>query len=251
MVVILLGPPGVGKGTQAVRLAEEVGAAHVSTGDLLRAARREGTELGRKAQGFMDRGELVPDGLILDLVREHLASLQEGMPVLFDGFPRTEDQANGLDDLLKELGRSVDAVVLFEADDEVLVKRLSGRRSCPEDGSVYNVYFNPPETEGVCDRCGTALVHRKDDNAETVSRRLEVYQEETAPLIAFYAEHDAPLERIGADRDVDEIYADFQRIVDRRAPLPTVGDGGAEAGQGESAHDSDSEADVGTAEGRV
>ena len=225
MVVILLGPPGVGKGTQAIRLAEEMGAAHVSTGDLLRSARREGTELGRKAQGFMDRGELVPDDLILDLVREHLASLEEGTPVLFDGFPRTEDQANGLDDLLGELDRKVDAVVLFEADDEVLVKRLSGRRSCPEDGSVYNVYFNPPETEGVCDRCGTALVHRKDDNAETVARRLQVYQEETAPLIAFYSEHDAPLERIGADRAVDEVYEDFQRTVCARSDGDSEGEG--------------------------
>ncbi|NNF14544.1 MAG: adenylate kinase [Gemmatimonadetes bacterium] len=213
MVVILLGPPGVGKGTQAVRLAEELSAAHVSTGDLLRAARREGTDLGRKAQGFMDRGELVPDGLILDLVREHLSSFDVGTPVLFDGFPRTEDQATGLDELLDEMGRSVDLVVLFEADDEVLVKRLSGRRSCPEDGSVYNVYFNPPETEGVCDRCGTDLVHRKDDNAETVARRLQVYQDETAPLIAFYGEHDAPLERIEADREVDDVFADFRRTV--------------------------------------
>lgn len=224
MVVILLGPPGVGKGTQAVRLAEERGAAHVSTGDLLRAARREGTELGRKAQGFMDRGELVPDGLILDLVREHLADLEDDTAVLFDGFPRTEEQATGLDELLDELDRSVDVVVLFQADDEVLVKRLSGRRSCPEDGSVYNVYYNPPETEGICDRCGTALVHRKDDNAETVTRRLQVYQDETAPLIAFYAKHDAPLERIDADREVDEVYADFQEAVSRRAGAPAAGD---------------------------
>lgn len=216
MVVILLGPPGVGKGTQAVRLAEERGAAHVSTGDLLRAARRDGTELGRKAQGYMDRGELVPDGLILDLVREHLDGLARDIPVLFDGFPRTEDQATGLDELLDELGREVDAVILFEADDEVLVKRLSGRRSCPEDGSVYNIYFNPPETEGVCDRCGATLVHRKDDNAETVSRRLQVYQDETAPLVAFYAEHSAPLERIKADRDVDAVYEDFREAVSRR-----------------------------------
>lgn len=216
MVVILLGPPGVGKGTQAVRLAEERGVAHVSTGDLLRAARREGTELGKKAQGYMDRGELVPDDLILDLVREHLAGLADDTDVLFDGFPRTDDQATGLDELLDELGRSVDLVVLFDAPDEVLVKRLSGRRSCPEDGSVYNVYYNPPAEAGVCDRCGTELVQRKDDEAETVTRRLQVYQEETAPLIAFYAKHDAPLERIAADREVDDVYADFRDAVRER-----------------------------------
>lgn len=217
MVIVLLGPPGVGKGTQAVRLAEDRGAAHVSTGDLLRAARREGTELGRKAQGYMDRGELVPDDLILDLVREHLDGLDDDTDVLFDGFPRTEEQGTGLDGLLDELGRSVDLVVLFEAPDEVLVKRLSGRRSCPRDGKVYNVYYNPPETEGVCDRCGGELVHRKDDTAETVTRRLQVYEDETAPLIAFYAAHAAPLERIAADREVDEIYADFAEAVDARA----------------------------------
>ncbi len=217
MVVVLLGPPGVGKGTQAVRLAEELGAAHVSTGDLLRAARREGTELGRTAQGYMDRGELVPDEVILDLVREHLAGLDVGVDVVFDGFPRTEEQATGLDRTLEALGRAVDLVVLFEAPDDVLVKRLSGRRSCPEDGSVYNVYFNPPQREGVCDWCGSELVHRSDDEPETVKRRLQVYQEQTAPLIAFYEEHDAPLERIGADREIDEVYEDFESAVRRLA----------------------------------
>jgi adenylate kinase len=223
MVVVLLGPPGVGKGTQAVRLAEDRGAAHVSTGDLLRAARREGTELGTEAQGYMDRGELVPDDLMLDLVREHLAGLGDDTDILMDGFPRTEEQATGLDRVLEDLGRTVDLVVLFEAPDEVLVKRLSGRRSCPVDGSVYNVYYNPPEREGVCDRCGAELVHRKDDSAETVTRRLQVYQDETAPLIAFYERHDAALERIAADRDVDAIYTDFQGVVDEHAGSAGVG----------------------------
>lgn len=213
MVVVLLGPPGVGKGTQAVRLAGELGAEHVSTGDLLRAARREGTALGKTAQGYMDRGELVPDDVILDLVREHLSGFDPATPVLFDGFPRTEEQATGLDELLDELDRSVDLVVLFEAPDGVLVKRLSGRRSCPQCGTVYNVYYSAPSEEGVCDRCGADLVHRKDDDADTVTRRLQVYQEETAPLIAFYAGHDAPLERIAADRGVDAIFEDFEAAV--------------------------------------
>ncbi len=213
MVVVLLGPPGVGKGTQAVRLVDELRAAHVSTGDLLRAARREGTELGRLAQGFMDRGELVPDGLILDLVREHLAGIDGGTDVLFDGFPRTTDQADGLDEVLAAAGRKVDAVVLFEAPDETLVRRLSGRRSCPECGAVYNVFFGPSAAEGMCDRCGATLVHRKDDAPETVERRLQVYLEQTAPLVAHYQVHSAELTRIGADRDVEEVYADFHRAV--------------------------------------
>jgi len=214
MVVILLGPPGVGKGTQAVRLAEEVYAAHVSTGDLLRAARRDGTALGAKAQGFMDVGELVPDDLILDLVREHLKGIAPETTVLFDGFPRTTAQATGLRGVLTEAGRQVNGVVLFVAPDETLVKRLSGRRSCPDCGAVYNVFFNPPGTEDTCDRCGGALVHRADDAPDTVSRRLEVYREQTAPLVSFYEADQAPLERVPADRAVDEVYADFRAVVE-------------------------------------
>ena len=213
MVIILLGPPGVGKGTQAVRLVDELGAAHVSTGDLLRAARREGTELGQAAQGYMDRGELVPDDLILDLVRDHLEGIEPGRNVLFDGFPRTTEQANGLDVTLESIGKSVDAVVLFEAPDETLIKRLSGRRSCPDCGAVYNVYFSAPSVEGICDRCGGTLVHRADDEPETVKRRLQVYLDQTAPLIDFYEAHAAPLTRVRADRSVEEIYADFRAAV--------------------------------------
>lgn len=215
MVVVLLGPPGVGKGTQAVRLVDELGAEHVSTGDLLRAARREGTELGKAAQGFMDRGELVPDDLILDLVREHLGGISPETDVLFDGFPRTTEQATGLDRTLEELGRQVDQVVLFEAPDETLIKRLSGRRSCPDCGAVYNSFFNPPTVEGTCDRCDGVLVHRVDDEPETVKRRLEVYLELTAPLVAFYDGHRAPMARVRADREVDEIYGDFRGVVGR------------------------------------
>lgn len=213
MVVILLGAPGVGKGTQAVRLADANGAVHVSTGDLLRAARREGTELGRKAQTFMDAGELVPDDLILGLVREHLDGLPDGTDILFDGFPRTIAQAQGLDAVLCESGLEVGVVVLFEAPDDVLVKRLSGRRSCPECGAVFNVHFDPPAVEGVCDRCGAQLVHRADDNPETVQRRLEVYEEQTAPLIQHYEGHDAEVVRLDADRSFDTVYEEFRQAV--------------------------------------
>jgi adenylate kinase len=212
LIVILLGPPGVGKGTQGVVLAEAVGARHVATGDLLRTARRDGTELGRKAQGFMDRGELVPDRLIVDLVREVLGTLAPGEGVVFDGFPRTVGQAEALDDALAEAGRRVDLVLALEADDEVLVKRLAGRRSCPQCQAVYNVHFTPPRKEGVCDKCGAALVHRPDDEAATVRRRLVVYREETAPLIAFYERGAAPVRRIDADRPVDEVQRRIREV---------------------------------------
>lgn len=213
MVVVLLGAPGVGKGTQAVRLVEEVGGVHVSTGDLLRAARRDGTELGRRAQRYMDAGELVPDRLILELVREHLADLPPEATVILDGFPRTIAQATGLEETLAGLGRGVDVVVLFEAPEEVLVRRLSGRRSCPACGAVYNVYYTPPASEGVCDRCGGTLVHRSDDEPETVRRRLQVYHEQTSPLIDYYRAHDARLETLGADRDVEDVFAEFRDVV--------------------------------------
>jgi adenylate kinase len=205
VVVILLGPPGVGKGTQGVVLAEAIGARHVATGDLLRAARRDGTELGRRAQGFMDRGELVPDQLIVDLVREVLGTLGPDEGVVFDGFPRTVPQAEALGGALAEVSRTVDAVLALEADDDVLVRRLAGRRSCPQCQAVYNVHFTPPHKEGVCDRCGATLVHRKDDDPATVRRRLMVYREETAPLIAFYEGGRAPVTRIDADRTVDDV----------------------------------------------
>jgi adenylate kinase len=227
-IVILLGPPGVGKGTQGVVLAQAAGARHVATGDLLRAARRDGTELGRKAQGFMDRGELVPDQLIVDLVREVLRALGPTQGVVFDGFPRTVAQAEALDGALAEEGRKVDTVLALEADDEVLVKRLSGRRSCPQCQAVYNVHFTPPRKEGVCDKCGAALVHRKDDEPATVRRRLDVYREETAPLIEFYDHGRAPVRRIDADRSVDDVQCSIRKAtID--APIDAPIDGKSDA----------------------
>jgi len=213
MVVILLGPPGVGKGTQAVRLADSVGWEHVSTGDLLRAARREGTELGQKAQSFMDAGELVPDSLILDLVREHLKGIAPEAGILFDGFPRTTAQAELLQGVLEGVGRRVDRVVVFEASDEELIRRLSGRRSCPDCGAVFNVHFSPPKAEGRCDRCGTALVHRADDKAETVKNRLKVYAAQTQPLIDWYRRTDSKVVPVGAEAAVDAVQAEFRKAV--------------------------------------
>jgi adenylate kinase len=205
MVVILLGPPGVGKGTQGVLLAEGCGLRHLSTGDLLRKHRKDGTPLGRQAQGYMDRGELVPDALVLEMVRDVLASLTPAEGVVFDGFPRTDAQARSLDDVLAASGRRVDRVVVLGADDEVIVERLGGRRSCPACGSVYNVFTNPPRQEGRCGRCGAALVHRPDDQPETIRKRLQVYREETAPLIRYYERSTATLLRVNGEGSPEEV----------------------------------------------
>jgi adenylate kinase len=205
MVVILLGPPGVGKGTQGALLAGELGWVRIATGDLLRNARREGTELGRKAQGYMDAGDLVPDDLIVALVKETLSGLDPETGVLLDGFPRTVPQARALERVLPEVERSVDAVILLEAPEDVLMKRISGRRSCPESGRVYNVYFDPPQEDGICDESGKPLVHREDDRPETVARRLQVYAELTEPLVDHYDESSAPVLRIPGDRGIDDV----------------------------------------------
>ena len=213
MVAVLLGPPGVGKGTQAARLADHIAAEHVSTGDLLRAARRDGTTLGKEAQDFMDAGEYVPDDLILAMVREHFSGMSADAHVLLDGFPRTTAQATGLDISLESIERQVDVVVVFEAPQETLLRRLSGRRNCSDCGAVYNTYSSPPAADSVCDRCNGALVHRADDEPDTVKRRLEVYQEQTAPLVSFYERHGARLERVVADRPADDVYRDFASVV--------------------------------------
>jgi adenylate kinase len=205
MVVILLGPPGVGKGTQGSLLERELGWVRIATGDLLREARRAGTELGVKAQGFMDAGELVPDDLIIALMKEALRPLRPDTGVLLDGFPRTAPQARALEAMLPEVGRKLDAVVLLEAPAEVLLKRISGRRSCPVSGRIYNVYFDPPRVEGVCDDSGLPLVHREDDRPDTVARRLRVYAELTEPLVAHYEESSVPLLRIAGDAALDDV----------------------------------------------
>lgn len=186
---------------------------HMATGDILRANRREGTALGREAQQYMDAGELVPDALIVAMVKEALAAMPGDGGVVFDGFPRTVPQAEALDLALDQLGRKVERVVVLEADDDVLVKRIAGRRSCPDCGSVFNVYANAPKQEGVCDKCGAALVHRPDDNPETVQNRLDVYKAQTEPLIRFYQGRDGVLARIPGEGGVDEIQQGIRAVL--------------------------------------
>ncbi len=205
MRLILLGPPGAGKGTQAKRLIERYGIPQISTGDILRAAVREGTELGKKAKQYMDAGQLVPDEVVIGIIRERLKEADCAKGFILDGFPRTVPQAEALKGVLSDLGQALDHVVSIEVPDEDLVERLTGRRTCRTCGAMYHVKFNPPKQEGVCDKCGGELYQRDDDREETIRARLKVYHDQTAPLVEFYTK-EGLLRRIDGVGSVDEIY---------------------------------------------
>jgi adenylate kinase len=184
--LILLGAPGAGKGTQAQRLATRFGIPQISTGDMLRAARREGTPLGKKAESFMNAGQLVPDEVVIGLVEERLQLADAKSGFILDGFPRTIAQAEALDGVLQKLGRARLKVIDVQVPEATLIERLGGRLSCPKDGASYHVKFTPPQKPGICDNCGTALVSRADDKPEAISQRLREYNEKTAPLAGYY-----------------------------------------------------------------
>ncbi|HET9439614.1 MAG TPA: adenylate kinase [Longimicrobiales bacterium] len=213
MNLVLFGPPGAGKGTQGTVLAETRGLMKISTGDILRDAVRAGTTLGLEAKKFMDAGELVPDSVILGLVREAIQDAGSGF--IMDGFPRTMAQAEGVDAMLTEMQKGVDAVIILDVPDEALVQRLSGRRSCPNCGAVYNVYFDKPKHDEKCDRCQSELVQRADDKRDTVVRRLDVYKQQTAPIIEYYQKRGANVQFVDGDRDIDAVQRDILRILDR------------------------------------
>jgi adenylate kinase len=200
--LILLGPPGAGKGTQAERLQSELPLTYVATGDILRQAVADGTDLGREAKAYMDRGELVPDDVIIGVILERMAE-SDGDGVLLDGFPRTVAQAEALDTALAERDRELSAVLLIDVPEEDLVRRISGRRVC-QNGHVYHVEHNPPKQEGVCDVDGTELSQREDDREETVRKRLEVYRDQTSPLIDYYDDRSL-LHRFDGTRTPDEV----------------------------------------------
>jgi len=203
MRLVFLGPPGAGKGTQAERLCRDMRWAHISTGDLLREAVAEKTELGLKAAEFMNRGTLVPDDLVVSLVAERLKEDDCTEGFVLDGFPRTLVQGEMLERTLDELGIKLDLVLYFDTGKEVIVKRLSGRRICRNCNANYHVTNIPPKVEGVCDRCGGELYQRDDDKPETVEKRLEVYEEQTAPLIRFYRERGL-LKEVSGNLEVEE-----------------------------------------------
>ena len=186
MRIVLFGPPGAGKGTQASLLSEKYGAAHISTGDILREAVANKTEVGLEAKSYMDKGELVPDEVVIAIAKQKLASIGE-QGFILDGFPRTIAQAKALDEALAEIGRPLDAVVNLQVDEEELVRRLSGRRVCPGCGEPYHIDSKRPDIEGKCDKCSTELVQRADDQPEAIRNRLSVYENQTSPLLGYYA----------------------------------------------------------------
>ncbi|MCM3570087.1 adenylate kinase [Neobacillus mesonae] len=212
MNLVLMGLPGAGKGTQAEKIVEKYRIPHISTGDMFRAAMKEGTELGLKAKSFMDKGELVPDEVTIGIVRERLAKddCKEGF--LLDGFPRTVPQAEALETLLEELGKKIDYVLNINVDKSILMERLTGRRICKDCGATYHLVFNPPAKEGVCDRCGGELYQRADDNAETVQNRLDVNIKQQQPLLTFY-ETKGYLRTINGQQDIEKVFADIEEYL--------------------------------------
>ncbi len=213
MRITLMGPPGSGKGTQAQRLVEQYQVPQISTGDLLRAAVAAGTPLGQQAQAIMARGELVPDDLVIGIIRERLAEPDAERGFILDGFPRTVNQAKALDELLTDLDRPLQAAILLEVDEEAIVQRISGRRVCERCGAVYNIYTNPPAKDGICDVCGGPLVQRPDDNEVTVRQRLKVYREQTAPVLDYYRDQ-GKLQVVPGEGDVDAIFAALCAVID-------------------------------------
>ena len=206
MNIVLLGAPGAGKGTQAQKLVEEFGVAHISTGDLLRAAVKAGTKLGVKAKSYMDNGQLVPDKLVVDLVTERLNADDAQKGFILDGFPRNTAQAVTLDSALAEMGRSLDAALLVDVKPDVIVKRLSSRRTCKECG------YTAPAGVDSCPSCGGEMYQRDDDKPETIQKRLDVYENQTAPLVEYYRGKEL-LKSVDGDRPVDEVYADVKELL--------------------------------------
>jgi adenylate kinase len=202
--LVLLGPPGSGKGTQGERLQKDFRLPYYATGDILRAAVRDGTELGAEAKGYMDRGDLVPDGVMVGLIVERIARSEAGDGFILDGFPRTTAQAEALDANLEELTRALSAAILIEVSDDEVVRRLGGRRTCVKEGHVFHVEFDPPKNDDICDICGARLEIREDDKPEVVRKRLQTYHEKTEPVVSYY-ESRGILRPVDGEREPDDV----------------------------------------------
>ncbi len=203
--LVIFGPPGAGKGTQAKMLSEKLGVPHIATGDIFREAVKAGTELGKLAKQYMDRGELVPDEVVIGIVEERLRRPDCSKGFILDGFPRTIKQAEALDEMLQRMGVKLDAVVNLEVSEDEVVKRISLRRTCRNCGAIYHLITNPPKKEGVCDKCGGELYQRDDDREETVRSRLRVYRQQTEPLLKFY-EQRGLLKNVDGEKPIEEVF---------------------------------------------
>jgi adenylate kinase len=210
--LVLLGPPGSGKGTQGERLNGDLHLPYYATGDILRGAVRDETPLGKSAKEYMDRGDLVPDEVIVGVIAERIDSVEAKEGFILDGFPRTTPQAEALDAKLAELGRALSAVLLIDASDDEVVRRLGGRRTCEAEGHVYHVDFNPPKVDGVCDIDGSPLIVRDDDKPDVIRKRLATYHEKTEPLISYYEGHGV-LRRVAGEREPAEVTEDLREIL--------------------------------------
>ncbi|MBL1224930.1 adenylate kinase [Enterococcus sp. BWR-S5] len=215
MNLILMGLPGAGKGTQAERIIDGYGIPHISTGDMFRAAMKNQTALGLEAKSYIDKGELVPDEVTNGIVKERLAEPDTEKGFLLDGFPRTIEQAEALDTMLKELDKQIDAVIDIHVEEDVLIERLAGRFMCKNCGATYHKIFNPPTEEGTCDRCGGhEFYQREDDKPETVKNRLTVNIKSSAPILAYYKEKNV-LHTIDGNREIDDVFVDVKAIIDK------------------------------------
>ncbi len=212
MKIIMLGAPGAGKGTQAKKIADKYQIPHISTGDIFRANIKEGTELGKKAKEYMDQGLLVPDSLTLDMVMDRFQNPDCARGYVLDGFPRTIPQAEALTRALEEKGESIDFAINVEVPDENIVSRMSGRRACLSCGATYHIVHIPTKKEGVCDRCGNELVLRDDDKPETVQKRLNVYHEQTQPLIQYYSD-EKKLVEVDGTQEMETVFQDIVKIL--------------------------------------
>lgn len=212
MKIIMLGAPGAGKGTQADKICAKYNIPHISTGDIFRANIKNNTELGRKAKEYMDKGLLVPDELVVDLVVDRVKADDCSKGYVLDGFPRTIPQAEALDEALSSMGEKVDFAINVEVPDENIINRISGRRACVTCGATYHIVYAPTKAEGICDKCGSELILRDDDKPETVKKRLDVYHDQTQPLIDYYTAKDV-LKEVDGTQDMEKVFSDIVNIL--------------------------------------